>query len=641
LRVRPAIASEYMSKVWLGVVVASFGGVSAREKLYSYLADRPAGARPDELVGLLLRGTGSDAELGPRLIRQLIGNDPNFSFEPASGMWSLARNGSLRVPLDDAHFVVVDLETTGGRVGPGVITEIGAYRMHGGRILESFESLVRPIGPITSFVTRLTSITNEMVRDAPRIEDVLPAFRDFLGDAVMVAHNAAFDFSHLDFEFRRIFGIGLLNPVLCTLQLSRRLLPSLRRRRLDAIAEHFGLSTAGRHRGLGDARMTAEALSIFLEMAGAMGVGRLDRLLDMQARAAVGRRIERHVPPEVIAALPDDPGVYLMRNERGELLYIGKANRLRKRVASYFNAGLGIKAKTAELISHVHQIETRITASTLEAALLEARLIRELKPPYNRMLKSAPRASFIKLDLMDDFPRLTITPGLSTRRGVLYAGPFIGAAGLGRAVDALSRLLGLRTCAGRLAPAEDFPPCIRGQVGRCAMPCNLTIGEDDYAARVRRAVEFIRGRGGSIAAQLVGARDQAAAAMRFEEADRNHRDLGALVVLSRRVNRLAQIVTENNLVIAAGPPGARTAYVVLSGRLAMTDSLDAPGALDRIAKFIEERYDAFRARPVARIELDEMTIVARWLRERDAGDSRLAYINSPRVTADELAALAS
>ena len=122
---------------------------------------------------------------------------------------------------------------------------------------------MRPIGPITSFVTRLTSITNEMVRDAPRIEDVLPAFRDFLGDAVMVAHNAAFDFSHLDFEFRRIFGIGLLNPVLCTLQLSRRLLPSLRRRRLDAIAEHFGLSTAGRHRGLGDARMTAEALSIF------------------------------------------------------------------------------------------------------------------------------------------------------------------------------------------------------------------------------------------------------------------------------------------------------------------------------------------------------------------------------------------
>jgi DNA polymerase-3 subunit epsilon len=620
--------------------VASFSGVSAREKLYSYLAERPAGARPEELIGLLLRGTGSDAELGPRLIRQLIGNDPNFSFEPASGTWSLARNGSIRVPLDDAHFVVVDLETTGGSVGPGMITEIGAYRMRGSRILESFQSLVRPLGPIASFVERLTSISNEMVRNAPPIEHVLPAFRDFLADAVMVAHNAAFDFSHLDFEFRRLFGIGLVNPVLCTLQLSRRILPSLKRRRLDALAEHFGLSTEGRHRGLGDARMTAETLSIFLDMAKGMGIGRLDRLLDMQARAGNGRRIERHVAAELIAAISDEPGVYLMRNERGELLYIGKANRLRKRVASYFSAGFGIKAKTAELVSHVYQIETRLTGSSLEAALLEARLIREHKPPYNRMLKSVPRARFIKLDLMDDFPRLTITTSMSTRRGVLYAGPFIGAGGLERAVDALSRILGLRTCVGRLNPGPDSTPCIRGQVGKCAMPCNLTIGEEAYAARVRRAVEFIRGRSGALAAGLVSARDQAAAAMRFEEANRHHRDLEALVVMSRRLNRLAQIVTENNLIIAVGPENARKAYIVLSGRLAMMQTLEDSCALDRIAGFIQQNFEAYRARPVARAELDEMTIVARWLREREPGDGLLAYINGPNIDRGALAALA-
>ena len=241
-----------------------------------------------------------------------------------------------------------------------------------------------------------------MVRAAPRIEEVLPAFREFLGDSVMVAHNAAFDFSFLDFEFRRIFGIGLNNPVLCTLRMARRFMPSLRRKRLDALAEHFGLSTEGRHRGLGDARMAAEILSIFIEMAAKMGLTRLDRLIDDHQRGAAGRRIERHISPEEIAALPAAPGVYLMRNERGDLLYVGKARRLKDRVGSYFNSS--VSAKTADLISHVWKIETRVTRSSLDAALLEAQLIRELKPPFNRMLKSVAPAFFMRIDHDGRFP---------------------------------------------------------------------------------------------------------------------------------------------------------------------------------------------------------------------------------------------
>src|SRR5258708_4984139 len=234
-----------------------------------------------------------------------------------------------------------------------------------------------------------------MIRQAPPIEHVLPLCREFLGDRVMVAHNAAFDFGFLNFEFRRIFGIGLANPVLCTLRMSRRFMPSLKRRRLDLLAGPFGLSLEGRHRGLRAARIAAAVLSIFLEIAEKMGITRLDRLLDDHHRGIAGRRIERHVPAAEIAALPLASGVYLMRNERGDLLYIGKARRLRERVSSYFSAS--VSAKTADLISHVYKIETRVTRSPLEAALDEARLIRELKPPYNRMLKSAAPAFFVKL----------------------------------------------------------------------------------------------------------------------------------------------------------------------------------------------------------------------------------------------------
>ncbi len=202
---------------------------TAKEKVYAYLASRPAGADADELISLLLSGAGSDPELGARLVRTLLGEDPNFIFDPETALWSLRASAGLRIPLDEARFTVVDLETTGGRAGPGTIIEIGAWRMVGRRMVESFESLVRPHRAIPRFITRLTSITDEMVRDAPRIEEVAPAFREFLGDSVMVAHNAAFDFSFLDFEFRRIFGLGLNNPVVCTLRMARRFLPSLRR----------------------------------------------------------------------------------------------------------------------------------------------------------------------------------------------------------------------------------------------------------------------------------------------------------------------------------------------------------------------------------------------------------------------------
>jgi DNA polymerase-3 subunit epsilon len=605
---------------------------SVREKLFAFLEARPSGAPAAELAGLLFSGAGSDPELAPRIVRHLLGGDPNFAFDPASGLWSVRKNESLKIPIDEARYVVVDLETTGARAAPGAITEIGAYRMDGVRIAGSFQTLVRPQMRIPRFVTALTSITNEMVANAPPIEAVLPAFRDFLGDAVMVAHNAQFDFAFLDFEFRRVFGIGLTNPVLCTIRLARRFLPSVKRRRLDAMAEHFGLSTEGRHRGLGDARMAAELLSILLEIARQSGINRLDLLLDWQHRGAAGRRIERHVPPEEIAAIAQAPGVYLMRNARGDLLYVGKAKRLRDRVSSYFNGGLGLKAKTIELIGHVWSIETRLTRSPLEAAMLEARLIRELKPPYNRMLKGAAPSYFLRIDLMDAFPRLVVAGRMTARRGVMQIGPFIGRRSLDQAVRALARILGLRTCADKIVPDANFSPCIYGQMGHCVQPCNATVDEDGYGARVRRALEFLRGRAGPIMGQLAAARDQAAAAMRFEEASRARRDLEALATLSARASRLSRIVTENNLVIVTGSQNDRAAYVVLSGRLALArENPDSPDVAAEIAAFVADNYERYRSKPVARDELEAMTMVARWLRERDPDDGRLIYLTGARI----------
>ncbi|MGH7878808.1 MAG: 3'-5' exonuclease, partial [Candidatus Binataceae bacterium] len=145
-----------------------------REKLQLFLRERPGGANGNELAGLLFRGVGSDPAMGARLIHGVIGGDPNFCHDDATGLWSLREAATLRVALEEAQFVVVDLETTGGRVAPGAIIEIGAYRMRGRRMVASFQSLIRPRTLIPSFITRLTSITNEMLADAPPIEAVLP-----------------------------------------------------------------------------------------------------------------------------------------------------------------------------------------------------------------------------------------------------------------------------------------------------------------------------------------------------------------------------------------------------------------------------------------------------------------------------------
>src|SRR5579885_551650 len=401
----------------------------------------------------------------------------------------------------------------------------------------------------------------------------------------------------------------------------------MRRRGLDAMAEYFGLSTVGRHRGWGDARMAAELLSIFIEMAAQMGIKRLDRLLEFQHAGASGRRIERHVAPEVISALPNHPGVYLMRNGRGDLLYIGKARDLRRRVASYFNGGIGLRAKVIDLINHVWEIETRLTPNALEAALLEAKLIRELKPPYNRMLKSSPAAYFVRIDMADPFPKLTLTTALSRRRGLVQLGPYIGRRSPRRGLDALIRLTRIRVCAGRLSPYPDFSPCIYGQMGRCSAPCNLSAGRELYERQIGRAVDFLRGRTGPILQALAAARDHASAAMRFEEAQRHQRDLDALTAMSRKERRLSRAVEENNLVAVVG---AR-AYVILSGRLAYQTEVDSEAAAQRVAVFVAENYHRYRARPIAREELEPMLIVSRWLRERRSDEGRLVFLNGPFV----------
>lgn len=178
-----------------------------------------------------------------------------------------------RRALDATDFVVLDVETTGSKMPPCRILEIGAYRVRRGRIVAEFQTLVNPQTAIPSFISSLTGITDAMVADAPPFERVAAALLGFVGASVLVAHNASFDVGFLNYELARVYpGRKLCNPGLCTVSLTRRVVPDLSNHRLHTVAEHFAVPLRNRHRAPDDARATAEVFIRLLSVLSDHGV---------------------------------------------------------------------------------------------------------------------------------------------------------------------------------------------------------------------------------------------------------------------------------------------------------------------------------------------------------------------------------
>jgi len=196
----------------------------------------------------------------------------------------------------------VDVEATGAKTPPNRLIELGAYRIRDGRIVDKFLTLVNPEIPIPRFVASLTGISNEMVRRAPFFADVAPRWLDFVSDSVLIAHNAPFDTSFLNHEISRVYpGHRMVNPHLCTVKLSRRVLPDLMNHRLDTIANHFSIPIVSRHRAGSDALATAEIfLLLMTKLEDEHGVKDLAAAREFQFEAKCGNGATG-IPPAPLA----------------------------------------------------------------------------------------------------------------------------------------------------------------------------------------------------------------------------------------------------------------------------------------------------------------------------------------------------
>ncbi len=502
---------------------------------------------------------------------------PNVTAMSATGGTQLSFAGldDLSAPdesqLRETTFVVVDLETTGGRAkardgaAPDAITEIGAVKVCGGAVLGEFATLVDPQRSIPPQIVRLTGITTAMVCDAPTIESVLPMFFEFAGDSVLVAHNAGFDIGFLRAAAERCHIRWPRSRVLCTVRLARRVLsreeaPSVR---LAELARIFAVATQPTHRALDDARATVDVLHALIERVGNQGIHTYADLRSYLPDVTPAQRRKR-----VLAdGLPQRPGVYLFRGPAGEVLYVGTAVDLRRRVSQYFN-GTDPRSRMKEMVGLAGSVDHVECAHALEAGVRELRLLAAHAPPYNRRSKFPHRWWWVVLTA-EAFPRFSVIRNPRHDRAI---GPFRARTDAADTAALLARFTGVRTCTRRLGrSALHGPVCPEVELAPCPAARDATA--EQYSETVRRAEALVNGADSS---PLAAAVDQVAALAErhhYESAARLRDHIATAVEGLWRGQRLRALAALPEL-IAATPDGAGGYHfaVVRHGQLAAAGS---------------------------------------------------------------------
>ena len=270
-------------------------------------------------------------------------------------------------------YAILDIETTGGQYNEEGITEIAIYKFDGHEVVDQFISLVNPEKPIQPFVVKLTGINNAMLRSAPKFYEVAKRVIEMTEDCVIVAHNASFDYRILQTEFRRL-GFRFHKQTLCTVELSKKLLPGHESYSLGKLVRALGIPMADRHRASGDAMATVKLFKMLLAQ-------------DIEkeiVKSMVKSEIKTGMSPkllDIVESLPSKTGIYYIHNEKGDLIYIGKSKNIKKRVNQHFT-GTTNKCKKIQL--EVYAVTFEETGSELIALLKESEEIKINKPIYNR-----------------------------------------------------------------------------------------------------------------------------------------------------------------------------------------------------------------------------------------------------------------
>jgi DNA polymerase III subunit epsilon len=530
----------------------------------------------------------------------------------------------LGTPLVNVEFAVLDLETTGGSPATDQITEVGVVKVCGGEVTGTFHTLVNPRMPIPPMITALTGITNAMVANQEPIEVVLPCLLEFLGDAVLVAHNASFDTRFLQAALHAHAYPPLESKVVCTARLARILLPrdEIPNVKLASLAHYLRADTQPCHRAFTDAKATVDVLHALLERAAGFGVLALNDLLTFPKIRTQQRHSYRKI--HLTDVLPRSPGVYLFRGRNNEVLYVGKAGKdLRGRVRSYFS-GDG-RAKVEELLDALVSIDHIVCANDLEASVREVSLIQRYRPHYNRRSRDPERFyCYLKLT-RDRWPRLSIVRKLLDD-GAHYLGPFTSTAQAELVKDAIEDALPLRRCTQAIGARKRVPACVLLELGRCLGPCTGEADADQYAGHIATLTRCLDGGDPELLLTPLRQKMQSYAAdQRYEQAALMRDRLEALSRALDDRRRIATICAAGELVLAKPHPRGREITVLRHGQLVSVTVVPTGGAIQLTHRVPGQDPEPITG-PPPRHRVDEIRLVARWL-DQVAGEAELVAVS--------------
>jgi DNA polymerase-3 subunit epsilon len=371
-------------------------------------------------------------------------------------------------------YAILDIESTGGQFNEEGITEIAIYKFDGHEIVDQFISLVNPEIPIQPFVVKLTGINNAMLRSAPKFFELAKRIIEMTNDCVLVAHNADFDYRILRTEFRRL-GYDFNVKTLCTVELSKRLLPEQTSHSLGKLVRALGIPMADRHRASGDAMATVKLFKMLL-----------DKDLNKEIVAAhIKFEIQKGIAPklmDIIESLPSKTGIYYIHKEDGSLIFIGKSKNIKKRVNQHFT---GITKSAKKIQNEVCVVTYEETGSELIAQLKESQEIKINRPIYNRM---SPKSNFswavyaekdsdgylnLKLQKADGRKK-EIKSYLSLQEGK----------------DALYRITSnYQLCQKLTGLYETKTHCFQHSISECDGACIGKITSEEYNLRVQNFIE--------------------------------------------------------------------------------------------------------------------------------------------------------
>ncbi|WP_346883927.1 exonuclease domain-containing protein [uncultured Algibacter sp.] len=273
-------------------------------------------------------------------------------------------------------YAILDIETTGGKYNEEGITEIAIYKYDGHEVVDQFISLVNPERDIQPFVVNLTGINSNMLRNAPKFYEIAKRIVEITTDCILVAHNAQFDYRILCTEFRRL-GFDYERKSLCTVELSKDLIPDQPSYSLGKLVRSLGIPVTDRHRASGDALATVKLFKMLLAKDTSKSI------IQNSIRLNPKHQLEpKHI--DIIASLPSITGVYYMHRADGDIIYIGKSNNIKKRINQHFT---GTNRKSKKIQALVTAVTYEATGSELIALLKESEEIKRVKPLFNKRLR--------------------------------------------------------------------------------------------------------------------------------------------------------------------------------------------------------------------------------------------------------------